>query len=177
MADTQTYICPAGERLQRSGSIDRGFYMYFSKASICKKCTLRLQCTNSKKNVRKLKRHIAHEQIEKGRAQSHSGWARRDRRRRRHLMEGSFAHASNRHGFKRARWRRLHNQRTQDFLIAACQNIWIYLRHHPLNPAVSMAGGVGKLEICTEPRIVRETKAIPRSVNKASHYLQTFELE
>lgn len=46
-----------------------------------------------------------------------------DRRRRRHLMEGSFAHAANRYHFKRSRWRRLWRQRVQDWIIAAVQNI------------------------------------------------------
>lgn len=137
--ETETYICPAGERLHRSNSIDRGFYMFVSKAKVCKGCHLRAQCMTSKRYVRKLKRHVAHEQIEKARAESHSGWGRRDRRRRQHLMEGSFAQAANHHGFKRARWRRLRNQQIQDFLIAACQNIRIFLRNSRLRPAAAMA--------------------------------------
>ena len=52
-----------------------------------------------------------------------SGLVRHDYRRRRHLMEGSFAQATNGHGFKRARWRRLWRQQIQDWLIAACQNV------------------------------------------------------
>jgi hypothetical protein len=54
-------------------------------------------------------------------------------------MEGSFAAAANHHGFKRARWRRLHNQRIQDYLIAACQNIRIFMRNGRLKPAAAMA--------------------------------------
>jgi transposase len=138
-AETETYICPAGERLKRSNSIDRGFYMFFSNPDVCEGCRLRTRCMTSKRHVRKLKRHVAHEQIEKARAESHSGWGRRDRRRRQHLMEGSFAAAANHHGFKRARWRRLHNQRIQDYLIAACQNIRIFMRNGRLKPAAAMA--------------------------------------
>jgi uncharacterized protein (UPF0179 family) len=149
-AETQTYICPAGESLKRSKSLDRGFSIFLSKASVCRECALRTQCMTSKKHVRKLKRHLEHERIEKARAESHSGWARRDRRRRQHLMEGSFADAANRHGFKRARWRRLHNQRTQDFLIAACQNIRIFLRNNRPKPAASLAAAVRKLQIHPE---------------------------
>jgi transposase len=137
-AQMATYICPAGERLKRSKSIERGFYIFFSNAAVCAECPLRAQCTTSKKAIRKLKRHINHEQIEQARAESHSGWGRRDRRRRQHLMEGSFAE-STRYGFKRARWRRLHNQRIQDFLIATCQNIRIFIRNGRLKPAASMA--------------------------------------
>jgi transposase len=143
-AETETYVCPAGERLKRSNSIDRGFFMFFSNPNICGGCRLRMRCMTSKRHVRKLKRHVAHEQIEKARAESHSGWGRRDRRRRQHLMEGSFATAANRHGFKRARWRRLHNQRIQDYLIGACQNIRIFVRNARLNPAAAMAATENK---------------------------------
>lgn len=124
---SQTYICPAGEVLKRSRTVDRGFQIFVSNARVCRQCALRNQCMKSKKHIRKLKRHIAHDAIERARAESHSGWARRDRRRRKHLMEGSFAGAANQHGFKRARWRRLHNQRIQDLLIASCQNIRLLL--------------------------------------------------
>lgn len=137
--ETGSYICPAGEKLNRIGTSDRNFHVFVSKAAICKNCHLQARCMTSKKHIRKLKRHIAHETIERARAESHSGWARRDRRRRQHLMEGSFADAENRHGFKRARWRRLHNQRIQDVMIAACQNIRIFLRNGRLKPAASMA--------------------------------------
>src|SRR5690606_19413666 len=52
---------------------------------------------------------------------------RKDRRRRRHIGEGSFADAC-RHHFKRARWRRLSRQKLQDWLIASVQNIKILVR-------------------------------------------------
>jgi len=135
---TQTYVCPAGETLKRAKTIERGFYIFRSNAKVCAQCKLRSRCMTSEKHVRKLKRHVAHEQVERGRAESHSGWARRDRRRRKHLMEGSFADAANRHGFKRARWRRLHNQRIQDLLIATCQNIRILVHNGRTKPAASM---------------------------------------
>jgi hypothetical protein len=52
---------------------------------------------------------------------------RRDRKRRHHLMERSFAAAANNHHFKRARWRRLWRQQIQDYLIASIQNMRILL--------------------------------------------------
>lgn len=140
--ETETYICPAGQQLTRSKTIDRGFYMFLSKAKICKECQLRARCTTSKKYIRKLKRHVSHEVIEKARAQSHSYRARRDRGRRQHLMEGSFADARNNHGFKRARWRRLHNQQIQDYLIATCQNARIFIRHVRPKPTVAASRAV-----------------------------------
>jgi transposase len=147
---TQSYVCPAGKTLKRSKTIERHYYVFRSNANVCAQCALRPRCMTSKKHVRKLKRHVAHEQVEKGRAESHSGWARRDRRRRKHLMEGSFADAANRHGFKRARWRRLRNQHIQDLLIATCQNIRILVRNRRINPAASM-----KAAIPVETRFLR----------------------
>jgi transposase len=64
---------------------------------------------------------------------------RRDLRRRRYLMEGSFAQAANLHHFKRARWRRLWRQQIQDWLIAAVQNIKLWLRHTRPKPAAANA--------------------------------------
>jgi len=136
---TETYICPAGERLTRTSRIDRGFYIFKSKPEVCQKCALQAQCMKSKKHERVLKRHVDHPYIERARLESHSGWAKRDRRRRQHLMEGSFADAANNHGFKRARWRRLHNQQIQNWLIASCQNIRILLSKQPRPYAVAMA--------------------------------------
>jgi hypothetical protein len=68
-------------------------------------------------------RYREHELVLRGRAQATSPEAWRDYRRRRHLMEGSFAQSANCHGCKRSRWRRLWRQQIQDWLIAACQNV------------------------------------------------------
>jgi hypothetical protein len=73
------------------------------------------------------------------RAQSHSVEAKRDRRKRKWLMEGSFADAAVNHGFKRSRWRRLDKQRIQDYLIATVQNIRILLRSITLPPRMVIA--------------------------------------
>src|SRR5262249_26333851 len=65
--------------------------------------------------------------------------ARRDRKRRQHLMEASFADAANNHHFKRARWRRLWRQQIQDYLIAAIQNVRILLAHQTPEHSAAMA--------------------------------------
>ncbi len=135
-AATDTYICPAGERLKRSKNPKQNTYVYHGSKKICGGCGLRNQCMRSKR-WRILRRHIHHELVQEGRRESYSGWARRDRRRRKHLMEGSFADALH-HGFKRARWRRLHNQQIQDHLIATCQNIRILFRFERRREAAVM---------------------------------------
>lgn len=93
-----------------------------------RECAQRSQCTRSPTG-RSVKRHVDHEEIEAARAESRSAAAQRDRRRRRHVMEGSFADAANNHHFKRARWRGLVKQQIQGFLIAGAQNLRILLAH------------------------------------------------
>ncbi len=124
---TDTYECPAGERLHHY-QISRynRVHIYKAEAAICQVCQLRTQCTRGRQG-RMLRRPFHQEFIEKAQRQSHSAAAQRDRRRRRYLMEGSFADATNNHGFKRSRWRRLWRQQIQDLLIACCQNLRLLL--------------------------------------------------
>jgi hypothetical protein len=140
-AEKDAYRCPAGQSLTRKRE-DRGYDVYGLSKRICNVCALRDQCTRAK-NGRTLKRHRHHDLVEKARIRSHSHAARQDRKRRRHLMEGSFADGANNHGLKRARWRGLVQQAEQDYLIAVCQNIRILMRHeYRPAPAVSMAAVV-----------------------------------
>lgn len=75
---------------------------------------------------------------------------RADRRRRRYLMEGSFAQAANKHHFKRSRWRRLWRQQIQDWLIAAVQNVALLcgttaadvMAKRPNSPKSRTGGGI-----------------------------------
>lgn len=123
-AASDTYRCPAGQILKRrKHKAKRKFYEYSAGTKVCRECRLRSQCTRSEKSARTIKRHENHEDIQAARAQSHSAAAKRDRKKRKWLMEGSFADAANNHGLKRARWRRLRNQRIQDYLIETIQNI------------------------------------------------------
>ena len=136
-AETDTYVCPAGQRLKRAKNPDGNTYRYRGTRTICGPCPLRTQCMHSK-YWRTLTRHMHHDAVQQGRRESHSGWAKRDRRRRRHLMEGSFADAALNHGFKRARWRRLQNQTIQDLLIASIQNIRILMQYGGRRQAAAM---------------------------------------
>jgi transposase len=126
---TDTYRCPAGQTLKRRRhKIQRQAYEYTTGPKLCQACPKRAQCTRSPSG-RSIKRHEDHEALQAARAESKSREARRDRRRRRYLMEGSFADAANNHHFKRARWRGLAKQQIQDLLIAAIQNVRILLQH------------------------------------------------
>ena len=133
------YRCPAGQILKpRRVHPIRRTLEYKASAKICGGCALRTQCTRSV-HGRTVQRHEKQEALNRARAQAHSQAARRDRKRRQHLMEKSFADATNNHHFKRARWRRLWRQKTQDYLIAAIQNVRILLAHQNPKRSAAMA--------------------------------------
>lgn len=126
--DSDTYLCPGGlEMKPRRLNAKRRTIEYYVPRRACLQCSLRPQCTRSRTG-RTLQRHTHQELLQHARAQAHSPQARRDRKRRQVLAEGSFADAANNHGFKRSRWRRLWRQQIQDWLIAAIQNIRILLK-------------------------------------------------
>jgi ribosomal protein S21 len=129
------YRCPAGETLRprRLHPIRRPVE-YIAAKGVCAACPLRSQCTRAT-DGRTVKRHEHQEAFSQARLQAHSAAARRDRKRRQHLAEASFADATNNHHFKRARWRRLWRQQIQDYLIAALQNVRILLSRSGRKPA------------------------------------------
>jgi len=109
------YRCPAGQILKpRRVHPVRRTFEYKAPARVCAACALRTQCTRSH-HGRTVQRHENQEALNVARAQAHSVAARRNRKRRQHLMEASFADAANNHHFKRARWRRLWRQQIQDW--------------------------------------------------------------
>ena len=135
---TNTYGCPAGQRLYpRRLNARRHTIEYAARKGVCEQCHFRAQCTRAKLG-RTLQRHQKQAALDVARAQAHSPAAQRDRARRRYLMEGSFADATNNHHFKCSRWRRLWRQQIQDYLIAACQNVRILLRHGPEGRAANL---------------------------------------
>ena len=131
------YRCPAGQTLKpRRIHPIRRTIEYKAPRRVCAACVLRAQCTRSH-HGRTVQRHEKQPLLDVARAQAHSAAARRNRKRRQHLIERSFADAANNHHFKRARWRRLWRQQIQDYLIAAIQNVRILLAHQ--NPKQSAA--------------------------------------
>jgi transposase len=143
------YHCPGGERLlPRRLHPVRRLIEYRAPAKACAACVLRSQCTRSA-GGRSIQRHEKQVALNVARAQAHSRAAWRNRKRRQHLMERSFADATNNHHFKRARWRRLWRQQIQDYLIAAIQNVRILLaQYNPKNcVAVALAPLLPKADL------------------------------
>ena len=131
------YRCPAGQSLKpRRVHPVRRTLEYKAPPRAYAACALHPQCTRSHHGCT-VQRHENQEALNVARSQAQSIAAHRNRKRRQHLMEASFADAANNHHFKRARWRRLWRQQIQDYLIAAIQNVRILLAHQ--NPQRSAA--------------------------------------
>ncbi len=134
------FRCPQGHYLvfhQQRPQEQARIYL-IEEAALCAQCVLRQECTQSKQG-RSLQRHVQAEVVEAARAQANSPQGRYSRKRRRHVMEGSFADAFNNHGARKARWRGLARQQIQSWLIAAVQNLRLLLRHRAGGPKAAAA--------------------------------------
>ena len=124
--DTDTFRRPAGQALSRGGynKNEKG-WIYRAKTKTCAVCAVRSQCTKTAQGslTPMITRPDGHELLLRGWEQTDTIEAKRDRRRRMTLVEGSFGQAAQNHHSKRARWRHLWRQSIQDHLIAAIQNL------------------------------------------------------
>jgi hypothetical protein len=109
-------------------TLQRLTWEYVTTKGTCLICQLRAFCTRSRTG-RTVHRHRDQGLLEKARKIASSKAAKRDLKRRQHLMERSFADAANCHGLKRARWRGLWKQAIQDLLIASVQNLRKLIKH------------------------------------------------
>ena len=126
---TNTYRCPANEIMRpRRLHPQRLTWEYITAKGTCLVCKLRAFCTRSATG-RTIHRHRDQELLDKARKIASSKAAKRDLKRRQHLMERSFADAANCHGLKRARWRGLWRQAIQDLFIATVQNLRKLIKH------------------------------------------------
>lgn len=135
---SNTCQCPAGQTLRpRRLHPVRRTWEFRAAKGVCAACHLRSQCTRASYG-RTIKRHEYQALLDRARGQAHSPEAYRDRCRRKHLAEGSFADAANNYHFKTSRWRRLWRQQIQDYLIGAIQNVKILMRNLPRRPLAAI---------------------------------------
>lgn len=152
-AAADRFQCPAGQFLYPRGyDGQRQHTEYVARKGVCAACPLRAQCTTSR-HSRAVHRYREHELVLRARQQATSAEAHRDYRRRRALMEGSFAQGANCHGCKRSRWRRLWRQQIQDWLIAACQNLKLLIRAFRSGPprSAAAAGRIAAEDVRSTP--------------------------
>lgn len=158
---SDVYVCPAGQQLKpKRFHQRRQMTDYVADKKICANCPLRTQCTNSKLG-RSVARHWRETSLEAALAFARLPEAQADRRRRRFLMEGSFAHSANLYHFKRARWRRLWRQQIQDWIIATVQNV------------ARLCGAVGSGVPLTKPKRPSRGAAAARRPHFSTYPLST----
>jgi len=124
------YICPVGNQLKRSQfKRDKNATVYKADRKICQQCQHFQKCVTGKSSGRQIQRNANEEYIK---------WAdnclpRYERKRlmirRKYKAEGSFADATNNHGFKRSRFRGIEKAQIQNLMIAAIQNLRKLMSH------------------------------------------------
>ncbi|MDD4892168.1 MAG: transposase, partial [Phycisphaerae bacterium] len=125
--DRDCFHCPGGQMLKRRGSASEGRWRYRADNGVCASCALRGECTTNV-HGRQLSRDVDQDVIDWADGCLTPSQRRWWMRRRKIRAEGSFADATNRHGYKRARWRGLFGVTIQNLLIATTQNLRKLLR-------------------------------------------------
>jgi hypothetical protein len=129
-SETDTYTCPGNKILKRkSYHAARSSIDYSARKKDCLTCELRSQCTRNK-DGRTIKRHLEQSVINQMRDKAQSQQAKKDIRKRQHLMERTFACAT-RYGFDSARWRGLSRIAIQEYLVCCVQNIQKLIKEKP----------------------------------------------
>ncbi len=155
---TDSYICPAGNRLKpRTLHIRRMSRDYAAPKKVCAACELREQCTQNKSG-RTVKRHLRQAELDIMREMSRSSEAIQDIKTRQHLMERSFAQAT-RFGFDQARWRGLGKMHIQEYLTCVIQNIKILIKH-ATKPKTAMTAKIKVVQKEATRAVSHESQAI-----------------
>jgi transposase len=161
-AGQDRYRCPQGQYLyyHNHKKEEQTVAYLIDNPKACRRCPLRARCTSSPRG-RMVKRPLFVELVLAGQEQARSQAAKKDLRRRKHLVEGSFADAANNHGFKRARWRGLWRQRIQNWLIAAIQNIRIWMRKIGQNGWAALGKAIEAVALACLLALLCEKPLIP----------------
>lgn len=125
------YVCPAGERLTRRARSDSTRYRYGADRGVCARCPLRHRCTENIARGRTISRQVDQKMVDWADSCLSSAQRKRLMTRRKTKAEGSFADATNQHGYKHMRWRGLQNAMVQNVLIATIQNIRKLIKSGP----------------------------------------------
>jgi transposase len=125
---TDTFRCPAGHSMKRKLKTPRkndGGIQYKSSKRFCNNsCPHRNNCTTGGENsVREVQRNVYQDYIDYQIEKQNSHVWRALLKKRKTMVEGSFADAKENHGMRRAKYRGLAKVREQSFMTAIVQNI------------------------------------------------------
>ncbi len=149
--EQDVYVCPAGNQLEFSHfEYDRNASIYKASRKTCQQCLHFQECVTSKTQGRQVQRIVNEDYIV---------WAdnclskyerKRLMSRRKYKAEGSFADATNNHGFKRSRFRGIEKVQTQNLMIAAIQNLRKLMRHVSRKPALEASNLASNLRLLAD---------------------------
>lgn len=122
-ASNDVYHCPTGQTLIYRTTDRNGYRHYQSDPSHCLHCAERSRCTQNKKGIKTLTRHLWEEAKERVNANRLSEIGKAIYKRRKETVERSFADAKQLHGYRYARFRGINKVREQCLMTAAAQNI------------------------------------------------------
>ncbi len=123
-AEQDHYVCPNGQVLRRTHTSEDGQrVLYRARASICRMCPLRAQCTPGAKSGRSVWRSLGQDYIERVRAYHSTSAYQKAVRKRQVWVEPLFAEGKQWHQMRRFRLRHLWRVNTEAFVIAAGQNL------------------------------------------------------
>ena len=122
-AESDEYICPAGERLIYSTTSREGYRHYTSDSSVCVNCEHLNKCTKNAKHVKTVTRHVWQDYKDRSTEKRLSPSGKVIYKRRKETVERSFADAKELHGYRYAKYRGINKVSGQCLLAAACQNM------------------------------------------------------
>jgi len=123
-AEHDHYVCPHGQALRRTHISEAGQrILYRARASTCRSCPLRTQCTPGKKSGRSVYRSFGEEYLERVQAYQSTAAYQKALRKRQVWVEPLFAEAKAWHGLRRFRLRGLWRVNSEALLTAAGQNL------------------------------------------------------
>lgn len=117
------YLCPNNQVLDYRTTNRLGYREYHSDPKICRECSLRLQCTQSKNYTKVVTRHVWEHYVEMAEDIRHTSWAKELYRRRGETIERVFADAKEKHGMRYTHLRGLRKVSHYLTLLFACMNL------------------------------------------------------
>jgi len=158
------YTCPAGEILTRRTKSSPARRRYGTSATVCGRCSLKTQCTDGARRL--ISRQDDQEVIDWADGCLPRSQRRRLMARRKAKGEGSFADATNRHGYKRHRWRGQEHAEIQNLLIATLQNIRKLIKRSRPTPQPAAAAQTPMADVATSvAAAVRRLFAVARTTH------------
>lgn len=131
------YICPANRVLKYSTTNREGYREYKSKGYECEHCPYLSQCTQSKKHVKVITRHIWEDYMELAEDIRHTRGMKELYSQRKETIERIFGTAKEHHGFRYTNMLGNERMRMKTALTFACMNLKKLARIMWRNPSNS----------------------------------------